>query len=274
MKVTLWGTRGTFPVPGAETLRYGGNTTCVSVETPEHVLVIDTGTGIRLLGESLEGDTRDISVLYTHVHADHVMGFPFFKPLYDPDRTISLIDHRLGDREWSATALLDGMHFPLTPTQVPADLRRVTRDPLEYLADMGLHIRRTLLNHPGGAFGYRVEGPSGDFVFIPDNELHPKDEATTPFDDVVAFCSGAHVLAHDAQFTDEELLVHCGWGHSSGAQACELAKAAGVHRLLLTHHEPSRTDAQLEAIEESMRASFGGEDLDVRVARDGMSFTL
>lgn len=274
MKVTLWGTRGTFPVPGPDTLRYGGNTTCVSVETAEHVLVIDTGTGIRQLGESLADDARDISILYTHVHADHVMGFPFFKPLYDTGRRISLIDHRLGEREWSATALLDGMHFPLTPTQVPADLRRVTRDPLEFLAGVGLHIRRTLLNHPGGAFGYRVEGPSGDFVFIPDNELHPKDETTTPFDDVVAFCSGAHVLAHDAQFTHEELEAHCGWGHSSGAQACRLAKEAGVRQLLLTHHEPSRTDAQLDAIEAEMRATAGEGTFDVRVAREGMSFTL
>ncbi len=268
MQVTTWGTRGTFPVPGPATVRYGGDTTCLSVEFEDRVLVVDTGTGIRALGAALENDGRDVVVLFTHIHADHVMGFPFFKPLYEKGRTVSVIDHQLGECEWSATALLDGVHFPLTPAQVPCDLRRISKDPLEFLDDFGLKVRRILLNHPGGAYGYRFEGPEKSFVFIPDNEIFARKEPTLSFDRLVEFCAGADVLVHDAQFRESEYESFCGWGHSTPKQACELAIAAEVGLFMPTHHDPYRTDDQLDEVLADAREWLSGTNCQVQIAAD------
>jgi phosphoribosyl 1,2-cyclic phosphodiesterase len=272
--VTLWGTRGTFPVPGPATVRYGGDTTCLSVEMSDRVLVIDSGTGIRLCGEALSCDTRDIAVLFTHIHADHVMGFPFFAPLYEADRSVSVIDHRLGAVEWSATTLLDGTHFPLTAEHLPCNLHRISMDPVDFLENFGIAVRRTLLNHPGGAYGYRFEDAGKSFVFIPDNEVRPPKDPTVTFEELVSFCRGADVLIHDAQFTEQECEERCGWGHSTPDQACDLAAAAGVERLLLTHHDPARTDDELDDILIAARARLGSKGVAVEVAADGLKFTL
>ncbi len=270
MIVKFWGTRGTFPVPGPTTVRYGGDTTCVSVETDEQILVLDTGTGCRALGESLAQESREIAVVYTHIHADHVMGFPFFEPLYQGRRPVHIVDYRLGDRTWSATELLDGVHFPLSLGQLPCDVRRVSKDPLEFLEDFGFSVRRTLLNHPGGAYGYRIESGGKSFVFIPDNEIAPPADTVLTRDELVEFCGDADLVAHDAQFTPAELEEHRSWGHSSFVQATDLGVAANVGTLLLTHHHPRRTDDQLDVIQAQARDQVGASGVNVALAYDGL----
>ncbi len=271
MRLTLWGTRGTFPVPGPETVRYGGDTSCLSVESEERVLVIDAGTGIRRLGDHLRGDGRDIYLVLTHLHADHVMGFPYFLPLYEEDRRVHVFGHPLHGGHWSPFELMDGIHFPLRAEALPCRWLLVARDPIGFLAKEGFELERTPLNHPGGAFGYRIEGPEKSFVYIPDNEIRPETDEAISFEGLAAFCDRADILAHDAQFTEAEMAHRRGWGHSTPEGACELATAAGVKRLLLIHHDPERSDDALDALATHCAATAGGAGVSCEAAGDGWS---
>ena len=274
MKLTLWGTRGTFPVPGPSTVRYGGDTSCVSVEDEHRVLVIDAGTGIRRLGDHLRGDRRDIYLLLTHVHADHVMGFPYFLPLYEEDRRVFVFGHPVQGDLWSPFQLMDGVHFPLVVDALPCRWLRVGRDPMTFLRREGFDITRTPLNHPGGAFGYRIQGPNCSFVYIPDNEIRPPSGETLPFSELRDFCDGVDVLAHDAQFTEAQMATRAGWGHSTPDRACELAKESGAGKLLLIHHDPERSDDELDGLAEDARRRLDGTGIECVAAPDGWSCDL
>jgi len=271
MKLTLWGTRGTFPVPGPETVRYGGDTSCLSVEADDRVLVIDAGTGIRRLGDHLRGDGRDIYLLLTHLHADHVMGFPYFLPLYEKDRRVFVFGYPLNDQQWFPFALLDGVHFPVRVDSLPCRWMRVSHDPIAFLAREGFELTETPLNHPGGARGFRIEGPQRSVVFIPDNEIRPTGEETTPFEALVDFCRGADYLAHDAQFTEAQMVSRSGWGHSTPERAADLATAAGVSNLLLIHHDPERSDDALDALSAGAAARLASSGIACEAAPDGWS---
>ncbi|MEZ4415717.1 MAG: MBL fold metallo-hydrolase [Gemmatimonadota bacterium] len=269
MIVTLWGTRGTFPVPGAATVRHGGDTSCLSVEWDKSVLVIDAGTGVRPLGQDLAGRDVDVSVLLTHIHGDHVLGLPFFRPLWEKDRTVVIFDADTDEGPWSPLALLDGRHFPVRAAALPAYARRIAGNPIPHLAGQGLGLARQRCNHQGVTYGYRIGEPGRDFVFMPDNELASTSPERIPFDDFVQFAEGASVLAHDAQFTEQELPRRAGWGHSCIEDACALADAAGVGQLVLVHHDPWRSDDQLDALVEAARSRTR---VPVVAGRDGMRF--
>ena len=271
MKLTLWGTRGTFPVPGPETVRYGGDTSCLSLEAEDRVLVIDAGTGIRRLGDYLRGDGRDIYVLLTHLHSDHVMGFPYFLPLYEEDRRVFVFGYPLGGGGWSPFELLDGVHFPLRIDALPCRWVRVGRDPMAFLRGEGFDLSTTGVNHPGGANGYRIEGPDRSFVYIPDNEIHSEHEHTTDLGALAEFCRDADYLAHDAQFTAHEMETRSGWGHSTPGQAAELAAAAGVGHLLMVHHDPERSDDALDVLAGETARRLEAEGVACTAAPDGWS---
>lgn len=271
MRVTFWGVRGSTPAPGAAFVRYGGHTTCVSVVVGNRVLVLDAGTGIRPLGRSLVGRREDLFVLLTHLHADHVIGFPFFAPLYEPDRLVHLLDHREEEGSWSPLALFDGVHYPLHPGDLPCAVRRVGGDPVAYLAEHGIELTRQAVNHPGGAYGYRVTHEGKTFVFIPDNELDPP-EREVAHEDIVAFCRGADVLCHDAQYVAAEIAERRGWGHSSVEQATELAVEAGVRNAVLFHHDPDRTDDALDAIHTEACERLAAHDIGCMMAFEGLTF--
>lgn len=273
MIVTFWGVRGTIPAPGPHTIRYGGNTTSVSVEIGEQVLILDAGSGIRMLGNAVMGTGQDLFVLLSHLHTDHILGFPYFHPLYEPNRRIHLLDYLKDDRPWSLLNLIDGVHFPLFPNELLCDYRRVEGDTLGYLREHGFAVDAVPANHPGGALGYRLAHEGRHFVFIPDNELAASDQ-TTSFDDFAAFCRNADILCHDAQFLDDDMPDKHGWGHSCVRQVCELAIAAEVKHLVLFHHDPDRSDDALDALQTDARVMLAPHGIACTAAYEGLRMEL
>lgn len=258
MTVKFWGVRGSIPSPGSYTGRYGGNTSCVSVHLDNgKTLVLDAGTGIRDLGKTLMSEKTDIFVIVTHVHWDHIQGFPFFIPLFQKDRLIHVFPYQQGKTVFNSLfEQMDGAHFPLSMDQLPSNYRIVNEDISQFMQAHGFNISRINNNHPGGAYGYRIENEGRSLVYITDNELYPPYEKNNDFDSFARFCKGADVLIHDAQYTEEDMPLKHGWGHSLVSQACELAAAAGVKHLVLYHHDPDRSDQQLDAMQEKARSWF------------------
>ena len=256
MTLQFWGVRGSIPTPGPTTVRYGGNTACVSVDLGhDTLLVLDAGTGIRALGEHLVAQDTDIFVLLSHAHWDHIQGFPFFAPIYQPHRMISIFPTRMGHTLWCPTLeQMDGMHFPVTPEDLPAQVRCLTENGLEVFQDRGCHLSWIATNHPGGGTGYRLEHAGRSLVYLTDNELEPPYEKATSFAEFAEFCRHTDVLIHDAQYLQSDMPAKHGWGHSLVQQACQLAVAAEVKHLILFHHDPVRTDDGLDAIQEETRA--------------------
>jgi phosphoribosyl 1,2-cyclic phosphodiesterase len=236
-------------------MRYGGNTSCVSVELEDNtVLVFDAGTGIRALGKALEASTAAIFVLLTHPHWDHIQGFPFFCPIYQPERPVYVFPPPLGQTRWcSALEQMDKTHFPVTPDALPSHTQCITDNVQAFLRRHGFCLTPIAINHPGGGAGYRLDHAGRSVVFLTDNELDPPYEKATPFEDFVEFCQGTDVLIHDAQYLAGDMPHKHGWGHSLVPQACALAAAAEVKQLILYHHDPDRTDAELDAIQETAR---------------------
>ena len=255
MTVRFWGVRGSIPSPGPTTMRYGGNTSCVSVKmSDDNILVLDAGTGIRALGKALEGSTEAIFVLLTHAHWDHMQGFPFFYPLYQPERTVYLFPPPIGRALWcSALEQMDGAHFPVTPDDLPSRTACITKNVMGFLRQHGFHITSLATNHPGGGAGYRIEHDGRSVVYLTDNELYPPYEKATEFEEFVDFCQGTDILIHDAQYLDSDMPHKHGWGHSLVHQVCALATAAHVSHLVLYHHDPDRTDDEVDAIQEMAR---------------------
>lgn len=259
MRVKLWGTRGSCPSPGPNTVRYGGNTTCVEVRTDEDRLVIlDAGTGIRELGRTLaagaNGSPIAGDVFFSHAHWDHIQGLPFFSPAFQSGNHLRL---------FGSPTLLRGLEVVLRQQMSPVvfpvafdDLlaRMEFREMTGYRhSEHGLDVRAISVRHPGGALGFRLS-PTGtvnrSLVFIPDNELDKfGDQApgAPTRDELVEFARGSRVLIHDAMYTGTEYMHHRGWGHSSYRDAVEFAIDAGVERLILFHHEPDRSDDVLDS---------------------------
>jgi phosphoribosyl 1,2-cyclic phosphodiesterase len=274
MIVRFWGVRGSVPTPGAHTLRYGGETSCLSVEAGGGVLVLDAGSGIRALGAALLGAPVHIALVPTHAHFDHTMGFPFFKPLYEPDRPIELVDCHAADRAWSLLELLDNVQIPLTPARLDAAINRRPPGDFGFLRDHGMNVRTVPLNHPGGATGFRIEHGGATLVHLTDNELDaPRSEVTT-FAQFVAFCRGADLLVHDAQYVAGDMPAKWGWGHSSVERVCDLAAEAGVGRVVLFHHDPARSDAELDRVEAAANERLAARGAHCLAAREGLMLEL
>jgi ribonuclease BN (tRNA processing enzyme) len=261
------------PVPGHDTVRYGGNTSCISIEVDGRVLFLDAGTGIRVAGETLDVPRREIFIALSHLHTDHVQGFPWFAPLFDPEMTIHLPDHAHAGRRGSLLDLLDGTHVPFGRGTLRANLVRAADHPEGYLTGHGWDVACIPLNHPGGALGWRVRHADRTFVHMTDNELFA-GEPVTAFDAFVAFCRGADVLSHDAQWSSAELEGRDGWGHSSVAQACELAVAADVRTLVLFHHDPARTDEGVDQLRAEAQRRLQPHGINCIAASEGLRIEL
>lgn len=279
MKFVVWGARGSIAAPGPETVRYGGDTTCAQIVTGdgEHV-VLDMGTGLRRLGNhyaDLEHHVRSFHLLLTHAHWDHLMGLPFFRPLYQPGNR--LVFHGCSFANDSIRDIfrqtMKAPFFPVDFDEVAADIvyDEACIDPFS-IGSLG--VERIRMNHPNGGCGLRFVEGGRSLVFFPDNELafpHPGGPTREEF--LVAF-RGTDLLVHDAMYEDDEYEnMTRGWGHSRWREVIDLALEADVKALLLWHHDPDRDD---EAIDEILRrarerVAESGKELAVDAARPGWS---
>ncbi len=278
MKIKFWGVRGSVPSPGPNTYRYGGNTVCVSVNLGgKKILILDAGTGIRNLGKHLEGGSDEIFILLSHRHWDHIQGFPFFNPLYEANRKIHIFSTEQEKKMiCSAIDQIDGAHFPVKSKNLPAHYRCITKKIPFYLKDYGINLFMIPTNHPGNGYGFRIENNSSSLVYLTDNELHPPYKKTTPYEEFVQFCMGSDILIHDAQYLEKDMPKKHGWGHSLINQACELAAASNVKHLILTHHDPDRTDNELDMIQKNARVWFKRNNYKIRctVAYEGLTLYI
>src|SRR3954454_11327029 len=277
MRVTFHGVRGSVPTPGPSTVRYGGNSACVEVRLADGSLVIlDAGTGIRVLGQRVtqEGFDGRIHQLVTHLHWDHIIGLPFFGPVYRKETRLAL--YSFGQR-WIARGgrpiLFDGEHFPVRFAELPLHLEIVEPDSDEVRIGSA-RVRRIPLNHPGGADGFRIDDEDGtSLCYLTDNELRPPTSPTTSPAELARFAHGAGLMIHDAQYVVSDMPLKKGWGHSVIEDVLDLGRQAEVGALALYHHDPDRDDDALEAIGADAARWARTHALEMRtiVAREALS---
>lgn len=265
-RVRFWGVRGSLPVSGPQFIRYGGNTACVEVQCGRHTLFFDAGSGIRPAGEALMAAAiNDFDVFFTHCHYDHIVGLPFFFPFYDPKTRVRLWSGHLAGRMTTWEMLSEFMRPPWFPVRL--EICKANLDCKDFVSGdilrprEGIAIRTASLNHPGGCIGYRVEWGGRAIAVITDTEHEPGklDPA------ILGLIEGAELVVYDCTYVEEEMQRYRGYGHSTWQQGVKLCKAAGAKRLALFHHDPARTDAQIEAIEQEAAQAFSG----AFAARDG-----
>ncbi|MFA5858000.1 MAG: MBL fold metallo-hydrolase [Elusimicrobiota bacterium] len=259
MHLKFWGVRGSIPTPGADTARYGGNTTCLNLHINDEHLIIDSGTGIRKLGILLQKqEVKHIVLLITHSHWDHVQGFPFFAPAYDPNVVIDIYSCKVSHKRLKdiLTNQMEFRYFPIDFRDLKAKINFIDACP-ETIGSGKASMSAITATHPGGCQGFKFEHNGKKLVFLTDNELIP-DKLPKKYDNITSFCNGVDVLIHDSNFTTAELKNKHGWGHSSFEQAYQLAVDAKVKSLYFFHHDPERTDAELDKILAGYQAKKSG----------------
>ena len=295
-RIKFWGTRGSIPVPSPETLRYGGNTTCVELRADGEIIVLDAGSGIRPLGIALDREFQarpiKLSLLVTHAHWDHIQGFPFFKPAYDSKNEI-----RIFGFDGAGATFREIMAEPMQSPFFPITMRELSaRMDINKLSEMKfslgkVDIHAAFVNHPGVCAGYRIFTSSGSVAFLPDHEpyefLHSargkqlgpeqaKEVAAEQHAALVQFLRGSDILILDCQYADQEYTKHIGWGHGSISSAVALAMEAEVQTLFLFHHDPSHDDTMVDRMVESARELVmkSGSNLEVAGAQQGTEILL
>jgi len=305
MRVTFWGVRGSIPCPGPTTVRYGGNTACLELrfDPDDRLVIIDAGSGIRELGESLlkrdlpRGPIRT-RIFLSHTHWDHIMGFPFFTPIFIPGTEIEVygpVSYEEDTLEEIVGGQLRYRYFPVRLEELQAKLEYFQLKEGQKDLGAGLTVTTKYLNHPILVLGYRFEyqgrvfctaydhesfrnvfdvqpdQPGYDPEAVREGELAAKEEN----EKVARFFQGADLLVHDTQYTAKEYQKKKGWGHSTFEWAINAAHKAGVKHLVLFHHDPLRTDAELAALERAYRKAMEGKtSLRISVAREGTTLEV
>jgi phosphoribosyl 1,2-cyclic phosphodiesterase len=268
-EVRFWGVRGSVPTPGPATASVGGNTSCVEVRAGDEIIILDAGTGLRRLGDHLLAQRDEIraSILFSHVHWDHIQGLPFFAPLFQPTTELAL--YGAPDREDLEDALTRQMTAPNFPVPFGALPSSLSFHGVRGDASFSIgpaRITPRLLNHPGGVYAYRIEVGARALVYATDTEHYPDrlDDA------LVELSRGADMLIYDAMYTPDEYPRRIGWGHSTWVEAVKVARAAKVDTLVLFHHDPASDDARIAAIEREAAAALPG----TLAAREGLVLEL
>jgi len=267
MKVTCWGARGSIPVSGKEYVTYGGDTTCMEITSEAgDTIIIDAGTGMRKLGNKLlASGHRTFSILFTHAHWDHLMGFPFFKPIYMKGTKISMYGCAFAQESIQAILAKSMMapYFPVEFDQLQAEIAShgVCDDPFEIGS---VQVTPIPLSHPNQGIGYRFTENGKSFVFLTDNELTMKHPGGRDYEDYLKFSEGADLLVHDAEYSQEQYKLTKGWGHSVYTDALRLAMEAGAVQFGLFHHNQDRTDAELDKMVGDCRRIARENKSDVR----------
>ena len=252
MNIKIWGLRGSISVSGCEYKKYGGDTTCLEVRSGSgDVIIIDGGTGIRACGNSaIKEGLREFNLLFTHFHWDHVLGFPFFRPLYRDDVKMRIFGHSYTKRpfEKHLFRVMDKPYFPVALSNLSRNITFKNIDKKKFRIG-SMEVSVIELNHPNHGLGYRFSENGKDFVFLTDNELSHKHHGGCSVQEYMRFCEGADLLIHDSEFTPQEYVKYYkGWGHSNYADVVEMATAAGVKRLGLCHHNQNHSDAKIDGI--------------------------
>lgn len=290
-KLKFWGVRGSTPAPGPHTVQYGGNTSCIEVRAKGELIILDAGTGLRLLGRELLAEFHDqplhLTLLLTHTHWDHIQGLPFFGPIYQPQNRLRILGYE-GARHGLSTVLSSQMESPFFPVamhEVPANVE------VEELKDMKFSVGRVRVeacfaNHPGICVGYRLFTSEGSIAYFPDNEPHFAANGADPNASrefllnaerkMIEFLRGTDVLIMDSQYDREEYKTHTGWGHACIDDVVTLALKAEVKRLFLFHHDPDHDDAKVSQMADYARELVKAQrgKLQVEAAREGMVVEL
>ena len=296
-RIKFWGTRGSIAVPSPETLRYGGDTSCVELRADGEIIVLDAGSGIRPFGIALDREFQArpirLSLLITHAHWDHIQGFPFFRPAYDSKNEIRIFgfDGAGATFREIMTEPMKSPFFPITMRALSAkmDINKLN----EMKFSLGkLDIHAAFVNHPGVCAGYRIFTSGGSVAFLPDHEpyeffLHvargkqlsaeqAREIATDQHAALLQFLRGSDVLILDSQYTDQEYTTHIGWGHGWISNAVSLALEAEIQTLSLFHHDPNHDDKMVDTMVQSARelATKSRSHLEVAGAQEGSEILL
>jgi len=271
--IRFWGVRGSIAAPGPETAGVGGNTSCVEVVCGTSRFILDSGTGIRALGDALmKQGPVDATLLLSHHHWDHIQGLPFFTPIYIPTTKLTVVGPQT-DRLSNIDVLEHQMSSPVFPVRLEElpcslDTREVMAGDTLELGDARIRVSKG--NHPGGSLAYRIEYAGKSLVYATDTEHYSCVDPA-----LRALALGADVLIYDSQYTPAEYRGEAGpsrvgWGHSTYEDGAKLAHAADVGQYVLFHHDPRRTDEQVAELERKAQALFAGSI----AAREGMVIGL